>query len=1013
MAYIKPAVNKMCNGTAIVSDVDFTACLPEWLKKGRFAFWKDIIKEGKKKATALKVEGNALATADDYERLATCRLVVADKTNPADSVDFMQAQTALEYLPADKVDGLGVMLSEETCIVCLELDNCINEDGTLTSFAAEKVKRFNGAYIEISQSGKGLHIFFLDEYGVGVKKRGKHLEVHSDKAFIALTGHVYDEHGGENAVYLGATDELIRDVFVGADELEHMPVDVEALPTLATDELLEVIRRSKAGAKFERLFKGDITGFEDSSYLLEEKEEEAKKFNLDCTKADAALCSMLCFWANGNYRQIKEIWQMSELWRRERHVELTEAYARRTICAAIAVWKAKGGAHFEPRKGRAANAVVMPEKVVEPIVNLPLPKDWKWELNCPADFALSDAGTEAAFETRKGVMWRRVSHSVILVEKMITNVDSGLVALKMRHFSNGGWHNLPPLPQSVISTNAKIASLAEYGVDVRADNAGSMAKWVADFIAANNADIERVQAVDAPGWQKDGSFVFPNSDGKYQLSETIRADTERFYTQAGNPVVLKSILADMHDNDIFMLAVGAALAAPLVKYLGAQGNIAIHFYGNTGCGKSTLSKFAFSLFGNPNVTGAIPNADATKSGLENVFDARRDLPACIEDIDSVNDEKTLRVIRSLPYQYANAVGRTRANKDGGNRRTAGFSGTLETTGEHPITDAGSKGGAIRRVLGIFVPNDYLGGTEKERIERAARINGAIEKNYGLFGRPWIAAIEGADRNALRDAFKQMLYGGDRFKGLQNQFPDKGSWHLSDLALIAVANAFFSVKFLDAPDLDAALQEEYARAGRIAATLPGMKEISDAQRAKQLLIDIYHANPNRFNDDDYHQPKYGFIAQNSNPPSVAFYPTYLHELFEKNGFNAATVIKQLAEEGFIERPKGSKRITVVMRTPDGNKRVYKIPLANINPTDGDFDETLQEEKETPQFVAKQPTAPPTTSPRVETPTMVFDKECRRLADKSWGMSLDAVKEGNPLVRTPTLDNNDDEVDIPWE
>lgn len=74
-------------------------------------------------------------------------------------------------------------------IGCIDLDHCIQPDGTLTPAAARIVAANPHAFIEISQSGTGLHIFGLRPEGPGLRRTG--IEVYSWGRFIRTTGHVY------------------------------------------------------------------------------------------------------------------------------------------------------------------------------------------------------------------------------------------------------------------------------------------------------------------------------------------------------------------------------------------------------------------------------------------------------------------------------------------------------------------------------------------------------------------------------------------------------------------------------------------------------------------------------------------------------------------------------------------------------------------------------------------------------------------------------------------------------
>lgn len=87
-------------------------------------------------------------------------------------------------------DGFGFMLGGG--IGCIDIDHCINPDGTLTETAQRILASNPGAWVERSVSGTGLHVFGLLPEQPGRKHDG--FEVYSTGRFIRCTGEVF-QHG--------------------------------------------------------------------------------------------------------------------------------------------------------------------------------------------------------------------------------------------------------------------------------------------------------------------------------------------------------------------------------------------------------------------------------------------------------------------------------------------------------------------------------------------------------------------------------------------------------------------------------------------------------------------------------------------------------------------------------------------------------------------------------------------------------------------------------------------------
>lgn len=85
--------------------------------------------------------------------------------------------------------GLGIVLDGDG-VVCIDLDHCLDGDGTVAAWAREVLDRCPPTYIEISPSGDGLHI-----WGTGTVRHGRRLaldggtaEVYGTGRYITITG---------------------------------------------------------------------------------------------------------------------------------------------------------------------------------------------------------------------------------------------------------------------------------------------------------------------------------------------------------------------------------------------------------------------------------------------------------------------------------------------------------------------------------------------------------------------------------------------------------------------------------------------------------------------------------------------------------------------------------------------------------------------------------------------------------------------------------------------------------
>lgn len=94
--------------------------------------------------------------------------------------------------------GLGFVLGDG--VGCIDLDHCF-EAGSLASWAQEIVDRAPSTYMEVSQSGDGLHIFGLLPEGPGrsIRRDGSNVEFYSTGRYIAVTGNRFTDSSAKLA----------------------------------------------------------------------------------------------------------------------------------------------------------------------------------------------------------------------------------------------------------------------------------------------------------------------------------------------------------------------------------------------------------------------------------------------------------------------------------------------------------------------------------------------------------------------------------------------------------------------------------------------------------------------------------------------------------------------------------------------------------------------------------------------------------------------------------------------
>lgn len=89
---------------------------------------------------------------------------------------------------AGKGDGFGFVLNGDG-VVCIDLDDCV-ADGVVSSEAQALIDSLPETFVELSPSGRGLHVWGFGEVSHGRKFRlgGLKVEVYGDARFMTVTG---------------------------------------------------------------------------------------------------------------------------------------------------------------------------------------------------------------------------------------------------------------------------------------------------------------------------------------------------------------------------------------------------------------------------------------------------------------------------------------------------------------------------------------------------------------------------------------------------------------------------------------------------------------------------------------------------------------------------------------------------------------------------------------------------------------------------------------------------------
>ena len=278
------------------------------------------------------------------------RLVNAAVNKPENWLTFDEA---ISYFNCGECSGIGFALTNTPPkVCCVDVDHCVNPDGTLTAEAQAVMETCQNSFTEKSQSLTGIHIWFIDDDFNGGRKKDP-VEVYATDRYICMTGvcvlnsseELLTVNGACNAVidkFIGSREENLFDKTTPATD-EKIKINLEFKPnaSLSDDDrrLIEYFRSDKCRQHDLNMF--DLFNGNTADYF----KNTGKPF--DDSVADCDLMLKILYYivnapddAEKGHR-VLNIFGQSELSKRAKWIE-REDYRICTLAAAFDIWVENG-----------------------------------------------------------------------------------------------------------------------------------------------------------------------------------------------------------------------------------------------------------------------------------------------------------------------------------------------------------------------------------------------------------------------------------------------------------------------------------------------------------------------------------------------------------------------------------------------------------------------------------------------------------------------------------------------
>lgn len=566
----------------------------------------------------------------------------------------------------------------------------------------------------------------------------------------------------------------------------------------------------------------------------------------------------------------------------------TKAKDFKVIKAFNSIYKQKNQEYIQYLKSRGGNVVKFTDC---PIENL---KCGQWNADDTGVYKMDYTAT------MQPIKIKACPHPIIPVE-IINNIDTNTEKVKIAFYKRKKWQ-YAIVEKKIIASNTAIIQLANRGIEVNSENAKNLVSYLADIIELNN--LETTDGITHLGWvNKD--FIPYTSKYKYDGDVAYKNIFESVL-EKGNYEIWKAEIKKLRANSrTLRFLMAASFASPLVKLFQINPFI-VHLWGKSSNGKTVAQMVCASIWGNPAKGKLLSSLDSTKVASERLCNFLRNIPLILDELQITKTK--YKTYDTLIYELTEGKGRDRGTVDGGLTETTEWDNIIIVSGEEPITNSSSKEGVKNRVIEI---------EENEKIvENGNEVVNLILNNYGFAGKEFIEIIQGKEN--LFDEYNNLV---EELKKDTNS-PKQ----INAIATILLADKIVS----DSIFKDSLITLEEAKDYFT-------KDIDEADRYIDLIIDIANANINNFYDSNSNFPPSGQVwgkleKTTDGRGAIMYYyfiPNKLYEILRDNEINWNGIKKKMADKGYVVRDEKTNEYTTNVRINSTQQRTIKIKNIYFN------------------------------------------------------------------------------------
>lgn len=599
-----------------------------------------------------------------------------------------------------------------------------------------------------------------------------------------------------------------------------------------------------------------------------------------------------------------------------------------------------------------------PIRIRDRIPDAPTPPD----AVVPSGWALTPTGV---FEEKRRidpetgepeVLLTRIAPVPVVITGRLRDVADGTESIRLEWPRDGHWIHTT-VRRAIIASARALVDLADQGLPVTSNTAGTLTQFLADLEAANLDVLPRAQVSATLGWQRsdatDPSFLWGHTLLRPGLTPITLGDIEGVnprqwdhhaiafhgadggdmqvadaFRREGSMETWKAALEPVIPYPRAMVALYGALTAPCLALLGAP-NFIVDWSFTTSTGKTTALRLAASCWGNPDerdVSSVLGTWDVTRTWIERMSAILNGLPLILDDTKRARHPK---LVSQTLYDVASGRGRGRGTPRG-MQRAGSWTTVLLSTGESPAVQFTQDGGTRGRTITLW--GGPFGRPSQNSARVVTQLDTALRTNYGHAGPRFVQWL--LDHHGDWEAWRVW------YRSLLSTYQERAE----DNAIAVRLASYFAAMDLVAQLVHQALELPWDPMPILeAAWTAAVEESQEADRAAQALATVVtwaELNATTFwgrhhNEYDVvHTPPAGWSGKwdrDDDWMTLGMAPQRIQDILTKNGWDGGEIeglIRTWRDREWLDVDNDRKRYTKRMRVGTELPRLVAIRRSAI-------------------------------------------------------------------------------------